>query len=314
MLSSLGSAVARRALPLTRLVLASSARGPTGIAVVASAASATSSRRLLPAVSVPVRLASRYKGDLDLVRWEVPDVSREPQKDKVTKDARSFTNRAWRQAGRHKEARAASLLHGVMPEVVPTFLPIINLLVEYPASLVHRGNWFQPAEVAQAPAVTFKAEKGSLWTLLMVTPDMPAREAPSYDAFVHWAVCNIKGDDITQVSSGETVVPYLQPAPARNGGAGRYVFVLALQEGPVQLSVALADRASHAVESLLSEHKLSPKGIAFFQATHDDTVDAVYESLQQPVPFVPTPQELKQEQAREEKELRTRLKYELLKL
>lgn len=67
--------------------------------------------------------------------------------------------------------------------MVEPFLPVINLLVEYPQDLVYRGNFFTPSEVrisfclilmlfqaSVKPSVTFKAEAESLWTLMLVDP------------------------------------------------------------------------------------------------------------------------------------------------
>jgi len=55
----------------------------------------------------------------------------------------------------------------VFPDVVPKFVPAVNLIVDYgQAGLVCRGNAIAPAEAALNPNVSFSVHAG-LWSLIM---------------------------------------------------------------------------------------------------------------------------------------------------
>lgn len=57
------------------------------------------------------------------------------------------------------------------------FNPVVPLTVEFDLetddtlAVAHSGNIIKPDEARNAPIVTYEAEKDSLWTLLLTTPD-----------------------------------------------------------------------------------------------------------------------------------------------
>lgn len=61
----------------------------------------------------------------------------------------------------------------------------------------------------------------SYYTLLMIDPDVPSRNAPLMRNFVHWMVVNIPGLDI---SKGSTRAEYVMPQPPPGTGFHRYIF------------------------------------------------------------------------------------------
>jgi large subunit ribosomal protein L38 len=87
----------------------------------------------------------------------------------------------------------------------------------------YRGNIIKPKEATTAPHVHYECgdDKESLWTLLMTNPDGHFTEDNS--EYFHWMVANIKANDLT---TGQTVIPYLQPFPAMGSGYHRHIFIL----------------------------------------------------------------------------------------
>ncbi|NXL59969.1 RM38 protein, partial [Chordeiles acutipennis] len=117
-----------------------------------------------------------------------------------------------------------------------TFTPWVPLRVEYSQEdedlvPVYYGNIVTPSEASSPPAVSYEADEGSLWTLLLTNPDGHLREADS--EYLHWLVANIPGNDI---KSGKEICHYLPPFPAMGTGYHRFVFLLFKQDSPIDFS------------------------------------------------------------------------------
>uniref|UniRef100_A0A8D0FJT7 Large ribosomal subunit protein mL38 n=1 Tax=Strix occidentalis caurina TaxID=311401 RepID=A0A8D0FJT7_STROC len=117
-----------------------------------------------------------------------------------------------------------------------TFTPWVPLRVEYSPEdeylvPVYYGNMVTPSEASSPPAVSYEADKGSLWTLLLTNPDGHLRDTDS--EYLHWLVTNIPGNDI---KSGKEICHYLPPFPARGTGYHRFVFLLFKQDCPIDFS------------------------------------------------------------------------------
>ncbi|NXF12165.1 RM38 protein, partial [Smithornis capensis] len=117
-----------------------------------------------------------------------------------------------------------------------TFTPWVSLRVEYSQEdehlvPVYYGNMVTPSEASSPPTVSYEADKGSLWTLLLTNPDGHLRDADS--EYLHWLVTNIPGNDI---KSGKEICHYLPPFPAMGTGYHRFIFLLFKQEGPIDFS------------------------------------------------------------------------------
>ncbi|NXU93205.1 RM38 protein, partial [Xiphorhynchus elegans] len=72
-----------------------------------------------------------------------------------------------------------------------TFTPWVALRVQYSQENEHivpvyYGNMVTPSEASSPPAVSYEADKGSLWTLLLTNPDGHLRDADS--EYLHWLV------------------------------------------------------------------------------------------------------------------------------
>ncbi|XP_037134845.1 39S ribosomal protein L38, mitochondrial [Syngnathus acus] len=175
--------------------------------------------------------------------------------------------------------------YGVFRDLFPMayFLPRIPLRIGYGQQMsgqVHYGNQLTPAQTASAPVVSFNADEGSLWTLLLTSPDehLLNNEAE----YLHWLVGNIPGG---AVEAGEELCDYLPPFPARGTGFHRYIYVLFQQEGPIPFQEdlkpspchSLADRTFKTVDFYRKhQDSMTPAGLAFFQCQWDESVTSTF--------------------------------------
>lgn len=88
---------------------------------------------------------------------------------------------------------------------------------------VELGKELTPTQVKDQPDVTWAAEENSLYTLLMVDPDAPSRQKPSYREALHWLVVNVPGNKVTD---GQVVAEYIGSGPPEGTGLHRYVFLV----------------------------------------------------------------------------------------
>ncbi|XP_053702900.1 39S ribosomal protein L38, mitochondrial [Synchiropus splendidus] len=175
--------------------------------------------------------------------------------------------------------------YGVFRDLFPQafFLPQIPLQIHYsqePSSQVHYGNTLTPTEAALPPLVSFKAEEGSLWTLLLTCPDEHLQNNDL--EYVHWLVGNIPGG---AVCSGEELCHYLPPFPARGTGFQRYIYVLFKQDRTINYQEetrtlpchSLMDRTFKTAE-FYRKHQdhMTPAGLAFFQSQWDESVTKTF--------------------------------------
>ncbi|ELK35755.1 39S ribosomal protein L38, mitochondrial [Myotis davidii] len=174
------------------------------------------------------------------------------------------------------------LFHGA------TFVPRVPLHVAYAVGEddvmpVYHGNEVTPTEAAQAPEVTYEADEGSLWTLLLTNLDGHLLEPDA--EYVHWLVTNIPGN---RVAEGQETCPYLPPFPARDSGFHRFAFLLFKQEKPVDFSedtrpspcYQLAQRTFHTFDFYKKHQEaMTPAGLAFFQCRWDDSVTHTFHQL-----------------------------------
>ena len=67
---------------------------------------------------------------------------------------------------------------GVMPDILTSGLPREQLEVTFGNKVIEPGQELTPTESSEAPKVRWKGEEGKYYTLLMVDPDPPSRNAP----------------------------------------------------------------------------------------------------------------------------------------
>ncbi|XP_056378317.1 39S ribosomal protein L38, mitochondrial [Hyla sarda] len=169
-----------------------------------------------------------------------------------------------------------------------TFVPRVTLRIHYNSAEdtvmpVYYGNVVTPTEAAAAPGVSFEAEEGSLWTLLLTNPDGHLRDTDS--EYVHWLVGNIPGN---QVFSGEELCHYFPAFPAKGTGHHRYIFILFKQEERLDFKDELRPYPCHSLKMRTFktldfyrkyEDKITPAGLAFFQCAWDDSVTNVFHNI-----------------------------------
>lgn len=96
--------------------------------------------------------------------------------------------------------------------------------VSYPSGVtVNLGNELTPTQVKDVPQVSWEAEKGTYYTLLMTDPDAPSRTIPIFREVRHWLAMNILECDI---KSGDDVFEYKGSGPPKYTGLHRYVFLI----------------------------------------------------------------------------------------
>ncbi|XP_068613372.1 large ribosomal subunit protein mL38-like [Brachionichthys hirsutus] len=171
--------------------------------------------------------------------------------------------------------------YGVFRDLFPMayFHPQVALHICYSqddGGQVYCGKQLTPNEAASAPQISFDAEEGSLWTLLLTCPDEHLQDNEA--EYVHWLVGNMPGG---AVQAGEELCHYLPPFPAKGTGFHRYVYVLFKQEGPIDFQEdirpspchSLVDRTFKTVD-FYKKHQdhLTPAGLAFFQCQWDESV------------------------------------------
>ncbi|XP_040845582.1 39S ribosomal protein L38, mitochondrial isoform X1 [Ochotona curzoniae] len=194
-----------------------------------------------------------------------------------------------RTCGPHHKQRLAryyglyrDLFHGA------TFVPRVALHVAYAVGEedqlpVYCGNEVTPTEAAQPPEVTYEADEGSRWTLLLTNLDGHLLEPDA--EYVHWLVTNIPGN---RLAEGEESCPYLPPFPARGSGFHRYAFLLFKQDEAIDFSedtrptpcYRLAERTFRTFD-FYKRHQdaMTPAGLAFFQCRWDASVTHVFHQL-----------------------------------
>nr|XP_027811564.1 39S ribosomal protein L38, mitochondrial [Marmota flaviventris] len=174
------------------------------------------------------------------------------------------------------------LFHGA------TFVPWVPLHVAYAVGEedlmpVYHGNEVTPTEAAQSPEVTYEADEGSMWTLLLTNLDGHLLEPDA--EYLHWLLTNIPGNRVTE---GQETCPYLPPFPAQGTGFHRFAFLLFKQDKPIDFSedtrpspcYQLAQRTFHTFDFYKKHQEaMTPAGLAFFQCRWDDSVTQTFHQL-----------------------------------
>ncbi|XP_033183527.1 mitochondrial ribosomal protein L38 [Bombus vancouverensis nearcticus] len=169
------------------------------------------------------------------------------------------------------------------------FFPVVQLDINYNIDdndtlvKVYTGNVIKPAEAHTLPNVEYKAQKDTLWTLVMCTPDGNLEN--SNNEYCHWFLGNIPGN---RVEEGEQIMDYLRPIPVRGVGYYRYIFILYKQSqrldyaeyNRLQPCLQLKERNWNTLEFYRKyQEYLTPAGLAFFQSDWDPTVREFYHSV-----------------------------------
>lgn len=130
---------------------------------------------------------------------------------------------------------------GIVPDLIDV-APTGYLPVKFPTGVEARlGNTLTPTLVQYQPRVTWRAQKGALYTLMLVDPDVPSKADPSMGAARHWLVVNIPGNN---VSKGQIVAQYFGSSPDPGTGLHRYTLLVFKQNGRITTNEYFSDNAS----------------------------------------------------------------------
>jgi len=175
------------------------------------------------------------------------------------------------------------------------FMPIVPLNISYQLAddelvRVYFGNVIKPSQASRAPDVTYNAKDGSLWTLIMCTPD--GNLSSGDNEYCHWFIGNIPGN---RLKEGEELVDYLQPIAPYGIGYCRYIFVLYKQENRIDFSeykkvkpcLNLEERNWKTLDFYRKyQDHLTPAGLAFFQSDWEHSLkEFYYNTLKTRVPI-----------------------------
>ncbi|XP_046663378.1 uncharacterized protein LOC124356237 [Homalodisca vitripennis] len=129
-----------------------------------------------------------------------------------------------------------------------------------------QGNVLSPLYVKKEPVVNYTADPADLYLLVMLDPDFSTQDKDKQ--FLHWLVSNIPGSNVT---SGDVLVRYLRPWPARDSGTHRYFFFIYKQLGEltrkeIQLDT-LKQRETFSLREFSKRYNLTdPIGMNVFQS------------------------------------------------
>ncbi|XP_073818982.1 protein D3-like [Musca autumnalis] len=164
---------------------------------------------------------------------------------------------------------------GIIPDVIDAKPGAIAMVV-YPANVeVELGKELTPTQVKDKPEVSWETDEGALYTLLMVDPDAPSRQDPTYREALHWLVINIPGKGI---SKGQTVAEYIGSGPPDGSGLHRYVFLVFKQEKNISTDefiskTSLEGRLNVKTRDYITKYKLgNPVAGNYYEAKYDEFV------------------------------------------
>ncbi|XP_064482627.1 protein D1-like [Ornithodoros turicata] len=121
--------------------------------------------------------------------------------------------------------------HGVIPDVISD-APAQTLAVKYSSTAVIMGSKLDLETTSTTPTIELQATDG-MFTLVMVDPDAPSRNAPKMKHWRHWLVVNVPANG--DIGAGDTITEYNGPSPPAGSGPHRYVFLLYAQSSPVDV-------------------------------------------------------------------------------
>jgi len=94
---------------------------------------------------------------------------------------------------------------------------IISMKILYNSKEITNGEFISPQNSQNKPIINYQTTPNTLYTLIMHDPDAPAGN------HLHWVVINVPGNDI---NNGNTLLEYMGPAPPKDSGTHKYVFLL----------------------------------------------------------------------------------------
>ncbi len=170
-----------------------------------------------------------------------------------------------------KQSAAPSSLQDarVIPDVLDSFSPDIQIRVAYNTLSVTPGATLLPVQAVHMPTVTLEgSQPGRLYTLVMSDPDAPSPEHPTHREWLHWIVTDIPGG-AKDIAEGTQVAAYMPPTPPK--GTHRYVFTAMEQPGGDSRAVRPPmQRGGFRTRAFVKEGGMDVVGATFFYAAHQN--------------------------------------------
>ncbi|CAK8683945.1 unnamed protein product [Clavelina lepadiformis] len=165
------------------------------------------------------------------------------------------------------------------------FYPVVPMNIAFPGkdellNPVYYGNEISPSEAASTPEVSFVSKPDNLWSLIVTNPDEHLEDNDK--EYLHWFVANIKGNDLL---TGEQLIDYLPPFPARGTGYHRMVFLLFQQTRVLDFSserrnlpCCLLRNRTFKTKNFYKKFQvdLIPASVRFFQTKWDESVQKTF--------------------------------------
>ncbi|XP_030752460.1 protein D2-like [Sitophilus oryzae] len=165
--------------------------------------------------------------------------------------------------------------NNIVPDTLD-HVPSAKITVIYPGNKeVIFGGELTPTDVLEQPQISWEADPEKLYTLLMVDPDAPSRENPTFREINHWLVINIKGNDI---ATGQTLTSYRGSRPPKGYGLHRYIFIVHEQNGPITVNEPDLEnnRRNFSARAFAKKYNLGlPYAGNYYQAQWDSSVPLV---------------------------------------
>lgn len=164
---------------------------------------------------------------------------------------------------------------GIIPDIIDE-KPKSRATVSYPSGVkAELGNELTPTQVKDQPTISWDAEAGALYTLLLVDPDAPSRTDPKFREVLHWCVINIPG---SSVADGQVIAEYVGAGPGEGSGLHRYVFLVFKQGEKITSAKVIPNttregRLNVKIRDYVSKYNFgAPVAGNFFQAQFDSYV------------------------------------------
>ncbi|XP_044748925.1 protein D3-like [Coccinella septempunctata] len=171
---------------------------------------------------------------------------------------------------------------GLVPELLGK-APCESLIVSYRRVCADLGNELNPIDCKDEPIVKWCANPDKLYTLFMLDPDAPCRVMPASRSWLHWLVGNIPCGSIER---GRTIASYVGPAPPRNTGYHRYVFLVYQQCCEINFqekfisNCCVEGRPKFSLQCFVQRYSLGePQAGNFFKAEWDCYVENINRQL-----------------------------------
>jgi len=105
----------------------------------------------------------------------------------------------------------------------------------------------------------FQIQSDQLYTMIMVDPDAPSRDKPTYINVLHWLIIN----------TNQTVIPFKPSAPPVGSGYHRYYFYLFEQKEKIKSELDSSKRLYFDLNKFVTEHNLQQIACIYYETSHD---------------------------------------------